>query len=104
MPSERRTKAVARSSESAGRVDITLVGVARSIGETLGKAAAKAGDAAKEIETFSHAVGKSTMAATRKLYKRAKKKLRARAANRKSGVKKRKASKKRSRIRVSRGK
>lgn len=97
MSAKKRTKAMGKSTESPGQGDLTLVGVARAIGSKFGTAVAKAEDAAKGIEAISQSVGKNTLAATQKLYKRAKKKLRARAANWKSGVNKGKASKKRSR-------
>jgi tRNA A-37 threonylcarbamoyl transferase component Bud32 len=96
MPGKKGTKTVAAPAESAAQNDVTLVGVARSIGETLGTAAAKAEDAARDIETFSKAVRKSTLAKTRKLYKQAQKSLRAGATSWKSAAKKRKPVQKRS--------
>lgn len=95
MPGKKRAKTGAGSIESAARAEVTLMGVARTLGTTLGTAAAKAEDAAKELETFSHAVRKSTLATTRKLYKRVKKSLRARTVRRKAGTKKQKSPKKR---------
>ncbi|HLY60381.1 MAG TPA: hypothetical protein VKV95_06405 [Terriglobia bacterium] len=102
MSAKKRTKAIGKSTESPGQGDITLVGVARTVGSTFGTAVARAEGAAKEIETITHSVSKSTLAATQKLYKRAKKKLRA--ASWKSTSKKRKASKARSGQSAGRGK
>ncbi len=104
MTNKKSTEKGDRLSGGADQGEIRLVGVARTIGSTLGTAAAKAEDAAKEIETFTHAVRKSTLATTRKIYKRARKSLRAGAASWKSVPKKRKAPKKRSRKSSGRGK
>lgn len=58
----------------AGKNDETsLVGVARTIGSTLGTVAATAGGAAKDLETFTKSVKKRTLGTTRKLYKRVQK-------------------------------
>jgi len=94
MPGKKGSKKNTNPSNGAA-VDPTLTDVARTIGSTLGTAAAKAEDAAREIETFSRAVSKRTAAATRKFYKRAKKSLRAGTASWKSKAKKRKVQKKR---------
>jgi len=105
MPAKKELKKSTKLPKGATPVDDpTLVDVARTIGSTLGTAAVKAEDAAKEIETFSRAVSKSTAAATRKFYKRAKKSLRAGAAKWKSITKKRKASKKRAGKKAGKGK
>ena len=104
MPAKRRTKASAQSTEIAGQGELTLVEVARTIGSTFGTAVAKAEGAAKEIETATQSAAKSTLTVTRKFYKRAKKQLRARAARWKSGAKKSKAVKRKSRKSPGRGK
>src|SRR5690348_13358106 len=95
MPAKNELKKGSGRSKDAVAGAPALVDVARTIGSTLGTAAAKAEDAAQEIETFSRAVSKRTAAATRKLYKRAKKSFRAGAASWKSMARKRKAPKKR---------
>jgi hypothetical protein len=96
MPAKKNLKNISAPSGNSGSADTTLVDMARSIGGTLGTAAARVEDAAGELETFTRAVRKSTLATTRKLYKRAKKSLRTRAANWKSSTRKRTSPKKRS--------
>ena len=82
---------------SEAHSDTPLVGAARSFGSTLGTAASKAESAAKDIEVFTQSVGKDAASATNKIYKRAKKGIRAGAAAWKAGARKRKASKTRAR-------
>ena len=86
-----------KANTSKGHSDTPLVGAARSIGSTLGTVAAKAESTAKDIEVFTQSVSKDAASTTNKIYKRAKKGVRAGAAAWKAGAKKRKATKARAR-------
>ncbi|HEV2351509.1 MAG TPA: hypothetical protein VG028_16885 [Terriglobia bacterium] len=96
MPDKKEMTGCTAPSGSAGDAGTTLVDVARTVGSTLGTAAAKAEGAAKDLEKFSQAVRKSTLATTRKLYKHVKKSLHARAPRPKTSAKKTQAGKKQS--------
>jgi len=97
MPNKKTKNIEAHSSGEAGQGDTPLVGAARSFGSTLGTVAAKAEGAAKDIEDFTKTVRKNAATTTNKIYKRAKKSVRAGAATWKAGARKRKASKTRAR-------
>ena len=93
MQKKKRAKSETSLPAQAHHDDASLAGVARTIGTTLGAAAAKAGDAAKEIGTIAQDVGRTALAATRKIYKRAQKSLRPRAAGGHAGARKPKPTK-----------
>ncbi len=97
MPNKKAKISEAHSSVDVGQADNRLVGAARSIGSTLGTVAAKAEGAAKDIGVFTQSVRKNAASTTNKIYKRAKKGVRAGAATWKAVAKKRKASKTRAR-------
>jgi hypothetical protein len=84
--------------------DAPLFGVAHTIGSTLGAAAVKAGDAAKEIGTIAQDVGRTALAATRRIYKSAQKGLRRRATSGHAGARKLKPPKRASGRSTRRGK
>jgi len=97
MPNNKTKNSEAHSSGEADQADTPLVGAARSIGSTLGTVAAKAEGTAKDLGDFTKSVRKNAATTTNKIYKRAKKSVRAGAATWKAGVRKRKASKTRAR-------
>src|SRR5579859_7695411 len=97
MPDKKTKNSVAHSSGDAGQADTPLVGAARSFGLTLGTVAAKAEGTAKDIGDFTKTVRKNAATTTNKIYKRAKKSVRAGAATWKAGARKRKTSKTRAR-------
>lgn len=88
MQKKKRAKRETGVPAQARHDDTSLAGVAHTIGTTLGAAAAKAGDAAKEIGTIAQDVGRTALAATRRIYKRAQKSLGPRAASGHAGARK----------------
>lgn len=97
MPNKKAKTSEAHSSGKIAQPDTPLVGAARSFGSTLGTVAAKAEVAAKDIGDFTKSVRKNAASTTNKIYKRAKKGVRAGAATWKAVARKRKVSKTRAR-------
>lgn len=97
MPIKNTKNTEAHSSGEIAKSDTPLVSAARSFGSTLGTVAAKAEVAAKDMGDFTKSVRKNAATTTNKIYKRAKKSVRAGAATWKAAARKRKATKTRAR-------
>ncbi|HEV2231988.1 MAG TPA: hypothetical protein VGV68_01140 [Terriglobia bacterium] len=97
MPSKKTKNSKAHSSGQLNQGDTPLVSAARSIGSTMGAVAAKAEGAAKDLGVFTQSVRQNAATTTNKIYKRAKKSVRAGAATWKAAARKRKATKTRAR-------
>ena len=77
MPKKKGKKIAVKSTASVPSGMEPVVDVARLIGSSLGTAAAKTENVAKEIGTLAQAVGERTAATSRTIYKHAAKSLRA---------------------------
>jgi len=96
MQENKSVKSKVGSSDQTRHDDTPLVGVAHTIGTTLGTAAAKAEAAAKEIGTIAQDVSMTALEATRGIYERAQKRLRPGATSGSTGARKPKPNKKKS--------
>jgi hypothetical protein len=89
MPSKKRTRIASGTTEGGKHInESALMSVARSVGSTLGTVAGKAGEAAKELKTFSRAARKGAVDAARTVGASAEKVMHGKVAHKKTSVKK----------------